>query len=654
MKLRDVNRASTLALIALAAGLLGVLWSGLARLDAASAATQEYYRLRETVGGALRTAVEDYLHGGDSQRLVQAREQLAALSAGALDRLPAAARAQAAPEIVALEQLLVLQADAAGKLASSPQALLLQAESEAREALATLVQRAAERRATLPTLSADYLHRAAELGTALQRLAAARERYATGGGSAQKDNVLQLWRVASTEQQRLQTLAPLNIVAQTQRNEFEDLLWGERPAQQQVEQSAALRNDIGAALRRYPDELNRTDQLLQDAQSARWQLREQVQRLLDAIAAAEAPVQAQRERIAREVQALVLLLVLAVVMGGAGLLWVQRRLGAAIGGVAAHLARLADGELREPLRLTSRIEELAALRDSAAASSRQLAEMIAGLQRDSARVAAVGTDVLASAQAVAASTESQHRQSAQAHMAMEEMSQACAATVQETTVARAAADSANAALGEGEAVVARTVGAMAELGEEIAGAGRALLTLQQEAQRIQSFVSHVRGIADQTNLLALNAAIEAARAGEQGRGFAVVADEVRTLAQRSSEATHDIQRLVDGMSSSSTRLAQVLEQQRASAARAAADSRCAGEVYQRLAGEMERIRTAVAAITAQAEGQRDASDTLAHFVGAVTDAAECAAGRSAASVALSEELRAIGVQVAEQARRFRT
>lgn len=114
--------------------------------------------------------------------------------------------------------------------------------------------------------------------------------------------------------------------------------------------------------------------------------------------------------------------------------------------------------------------------------------------------------------------------------------------------AAAAADSTHQAAKEadnGKVAMTEAMGAMSSLGDHIGRAGEAVTRLGKETQNIGAVLDVIRGIAEQTNLLALNAAIEAARAGEQGRGFAVVADEVRTLASRTQRSTQEIRQMIE-------------------------------------------------------------------------------------------------------------
>ncbi|RLT94523.1 methyl-accepting chemotaxis protein [Ketobacter sp.] len=188
------------------------------------------------------------------------------------------------------------------------------------------------------------------------------------------------------------------------------------------------------------------------------------------------------------------------------------------------------------------------------------------------------------------------------------------------TAAQAARDASSEA-DSGQQVVNNVTNAIHSLADEVERAATAIQKLEADTESIGAILEVIRGIADQTNLLALNAAIEAARAGEQGRGFAVVADEVRTLAQRTQEATQEINDMIARLQDGSKNAVGVMAEGRKQAERSVEQALKAGESLQAITGAIASISAMNEQIAAAVEQQTAAADAInrtLHTMGDVT------------------------------------
>ena len=156
---------------------------------------------------------------------------------------------------------------------------------------------------------------------------------------------------------------------------------------------------------------------------------------------------------------------------------------------------------------------------------------------------------------------------------------------------------------KGMVVVQSTQSAITELSKEVQQAAAAIDKLKQDAAGIDDVVNVIRGIAEQTNLLALNAAIEAARAGEQGRGFAVVADEVRALASRTQTSTEEIQEMIGVLQNSAGEAFSIMQHGKHSAESAVGQAQEAGDSLQSINGAISHMADMNTQIAAAAEQQ---------------------------------------------------
>ena len=209
-----------------------------------------------------------------------------------------------------------------------------------------------------------------------------------------------------------------------------------------------------------------------------------------------------------------------------------------------------------------------------------------------------------------------------------ELSTSAADIAQNTNMASSASQRVDEMATQGLAVVQKTTQAFNELVQEVSETGAVISELDKDVQNIHAVSSVISEIADQTNLLALNAAIEAARAGEQGRGFAVVADEVRTLAQRTQDSTAEIRETLSKLQDCASRAVTMMERTNTSVSDNVEDMQQASDVLHQIdtaLGEINQMNLGISSAAEQQSGLvQDLHQNLA-AIGDVADASEQAA-----------------------------
>ncbi len=206
--------------------------------------------------------------------------------------------------------------------------------------------------------------------------------------------------------------------------------------------------------------------------------------------------------------------------------------------------------------------------------------------------------------------------------AMTEMTATVADVARNVESAAQAAQNSDSEAQHGQNVVTGTISSINGLASEVKQAAAVIEKLAADSQDIGGILDVIRGIADQTNLLALNAAIEAARAGEQGRGFAVVADEVRTLAQKSQESTEEIQRMIEQLQTGASNAVRVMESGRKLAEKSVQEAEAAGSSLESITRAARTISDLNTQIASAAEEQSAVTDEIDRNINNISQAAE--------------------------------
>ncbi|OHC23703.1 MAG: chemotaxis protein [Pseudomonadales bacterium RIFCSPLOWO2_02_FULL_63_210] len=353
----------------------------------------------------------------------------------------------------------------------------------------------------------------------------------------------------------------------------------------------------------------------------------------------------------RYMVAVTLMAVILILIAVVGIFTIRRKVSGALLRLSDDARRVAEGELGTHLAAQSG-GEFGVLSHSFGQMVSKLREIVSNVVHSSSQLSVSASQLTSTTTSTQHNLKQQELHTTEVAAAMTEM----AATVQEvarhSTQTAEAAQRADQAANAGHLLVGQMVESIDALAHEIGNAATVVQTLAQDTADIGSILNVIRSIADQTNLLALNAAIEAARAGEQGRGFAVVADEVRSLAKRTQDSTREIQEMIERLQAGANKAAGVMGQSRTQAESGASQAIEARQALEVITGANREISDMAVQIASAAEQQAAVAQDISQRIEMIRDLASGNAEGSNEVTEASHDLAELAERLHAQVRHF--
>jgi methyl-accepting chemotaxis protein len=320
--------------------------------------------------------------------------------------------------------------------------------------------------------------------------------------------------------------------------------------------------------------------------------------------------------------------------------------------LVTEVDKMASGDLRVQLNAQGH-DEIGQLNDAFIRMAENIRNMISRIEDASNRVTVTSSQVYRSSEQMATGAEEVAAQAATVATAGEEMAATSGDIAQNCSMAAEAAQQANQKAVDGEGVVENTVRIMNQIAERVSDSARTVESLGSRSDQIGTIIGTIEDIADQTNLLALNAAIEAARAGEQGRGFAVVADEVRALAERTTRATREIGAMIKSIQQETRSAVSVMEEGVHKVEEGREESARSGDAIRSILQQINEVAMQVNQIATAAEEQTATTSEISSNMMQITDVVQQTARGAQESAAAAGQLKVVAEELQQLVKQFR-